>query len=186
MDTYQQKKTVLYRLGVVLLILMCAAITFVLVFYLVTQQMGTMIFALLIGGVGACISFFLRFSKLGNNELDFLVTSWWAMVVPVLVGVVMGGFIYIVFFAGILTGDGGNGLFTSNLFPLFTSPKLADGEVLSLKVALEIRPESVQDFGKLLVWCFLAGYSERLVPNILDSLERRGTGGNGDSDKGNG
>ncbi|MFT6390052.1 MAG: hypothetical protein ACJAUP_003452 [Cellvibrionaceae bacterium] len=46
------------------------------------------------------------------------------------------------------------------------------GEVLSLKKALEIMPISVQYFGKLLLWCFLAGYSERLVPNILVNLKK--------------
>jgi hypothetical protein len=171
-----QKKTVLFRLGVTLITLIAISALLVILFYLVSEQMGTMIFALLIGGVGSCVSFFLRFPKLTDTELEFIVSSWWALVVPVLIGLVMGGFIYIVFFAGILTGDGGKGLFTSNLFPLFTSPPLAEGEVLSLKQALHIRPVSVQDFGKLLVWCFLAGYSERLVPNILKSLEQRGGG----------
>lgn len=174
MDVHEQKKTILSRLGIILLALIISGFVFVVIFYISTQQMGTMIFALLIGGTGACISFFLRFPRLSHGELDFLVTSWWAMIVPVLVGVAMGGFIYIVFFAGILTGDGGNGLFTSNLFPLFTSPEITDDQTLNIRFALEIRPVSVQDFGKLLVWCFLAGYSERMVPNILETIERRG------------
>jgi hypothetical protein len=171
-----QKKTVLYRLGVTLITLIVFSFMLITLFYIANEQMGTMIFALLIGGVGSCVSFFLRFPKLTETELEFMVSSWWSLIVPVLIGFVMGGFIYIVFFAGILTGDGGKGLFTSNLFPLFTSPPLAEGQPLSLKQALEIRPVSVQDFGKLLVWCFLAGYSERLVPNILKSLEQRGAG----------
>lgn len=171
-----QKKIVLFRLGVTLIALITISTLLVILFYLVSEQMGTMIFALLIGGMGSCVSFFLRFPKLTDGELEFIVSSWWALVVPVLIGLIMGGFIYIIFFAGILTGDGGKGLFTSNLFPLFTSPPLAEGEPLSLKQALQIRPVSVQDFGKLLVWCFLAGYSERLVPNILKSLEQRGSG----------
>lgn len=176
MDIYQRKKIVLFRLGVILLSLIGVTSMLVLFFYIVSEQMGTMIFALLIGGIGAAVSFFLRFPKLTIVELEFMVTSWWSVVVPVLIGLVMGGFIYIVFFAGILTGDGGMGLFTSNLFPLFTSPEVAEGETLNLKIALEIRPVTVQDFGKLLVWCFLAGYSERLVPNILQNLEQRGAG----------
>ena len=173
MDTIEKKKVILYRLGVVLLTLILASVSFVILFYLASQQMGTMLFALLIGGIGSCISFFLRFPKLGETELNFMVSSWWSIVVPMIVGLIMGGFIYIVFFAGILTGDGGKGLFTSNLFPLFTNPGLSSGEPLNLNHALEIRPVSVQDFGKLLVWCFLAGYSERLVPNLLSNLERR-------------
>ena len=179
MDIIQQKKIVLYRLGIVLLALIVVSTGLIILFYLVSQQMGTMLFALLIGGIGSCISFFLRFPKLGESELKFMATSWWSIVVPMLVGLIMGGFIYIVFFAGILTGDGGKGLFTSNLFPLFTNPSLNTDEALSLNHALDIRPVSVQDFGKLLVWCFLSGYSERLVPNLLANLERRsGASGN--------
>jgi hypothetical protein len=182
MDSYEMKKSVLFRIGISLLALVIAGFTFVLIFYIATQQMSTMIFALLIGGAGACVSFFLRFPRMGKSELEFIVSSWWAIIVPVLVGLVMGGFIYIVFFAGTLTGDGGKGLFTSNLFPLFTDPSVIPGQPLDLKTALEIRPQSVQDFGKLLAWCFLAGYSERLVPSILESLEQRGLSGNGKED----
>ena len=176
METYEMKKIILKRIGISLLSLIGAGFLFVLMFYIIAAQMGTMIFALLIGGAGAAISFFLRFPRLEKPEMEFLVTSWWAIMVPLLVGLTMGGFIYIVFFAGILTGDSGNGLFTSNLFPLFTSPAIAEGETLDLAKTLEIRPQSVQDFGKLLVWCFLAGYSERMVPSLLDSIERRGIG----------
>lgn len=177
MDTYQQKKIVLFRLGVILLsiIFLCAAL--VVCFYLISQQMGSMIFAVVMGSMGACVSFFLRFPKLTKVELDFMANSWWSVIVPVMIGLVMGAIIYIVFFAGILTGDGGKGLFTSNLFPLFSSPEVPDGQPLSIKIAMEIRPVSVQDFGKLLVWCFLAGYSERLIPNILKNLEQRAAGG---------
>lgn len=182
MDINIQKKIVLFRLGIIILVLLFTGISFIVIFSITTRQMGSMIFSAIIGGLGACVSLFLRFSKLRNTELEFFATSWWAIVVPILVGFVMGGFLFIVFFANILTGDGGKGLFTSNLFPLFTKPDTLQDGALNLRIALKIRPESVQDFGKLLIWCFLAGYSERLVPNILDSLERRGAS----KDQGNG
>lgn len=181
MDNYTIKKTILGRIGLCLAGLIVMGFVFALVFYLLTSQLGTMIFALLIGGTGACISFFLRFSKMRPAEMEFLATSWWAILVPVLVGVTMGGFIFIVFFAGILTGDGGSGLFTSNLFPLFTEPSISNEALLNLRDVLAIRPVTVQDFGKLLVWCFLAGYSERLVPNILQTIEKKGVGDNQNS-----
>jgi hypothetical protein len=109
-----------------------------------------------------------------DGEVGALVKSWWSVVIPLLTGAVMAGFLYIAFMAGILTGDGGGGLFTSNLFPSFTTPHATDS--LNLRVVLEIRPVSVKDFGKLIVWCFLSGYSERLIPGLLASLEERGAG----------
>lgn len=173
MDTLELKKTLLFRAGITLTLLVGVSTALVIIFALMTEVMGTLLFALLIGGVGALTSLFRRFPKLQELELKFLTTSWWAMLMPILVGQIMAGLIYIVFFAGILTGDGGSGLFTSNLFPNFTRPEVNPDLVLDIKTVLSIRPGSVQDFGKLLVWCFLSGYSERFVPNILSSLERR-------------
>lgn len=45
--------------------------------------------------------------------------------------------------------------------------------MLSVPTVLRLRPESMQDFGKLLVWCFIAGYSEKFVSGILQTLEER-------------
>jgi hypothetical protein len=41
---------------------------------------------------------------------------------------------------------------------------------------MEMAPVSMKDVGKLLVWCFVAGYSEKFVTGILKQLERRGEG----------
>jgi len=38
---------------------------------------------------------------------------------------------------------------------------------------IEMRPATIADVGKLMVWCFLAGYSERFVADILGQLERK-------------
>jgi hypothetical protein len=142
--------------------------------YRITSEMGSFLFAMLSGALGAEISIIRRSPSMTDGEVGALVKSWWSVVIPLLTGAVMAGFLYIAFMAGILTGDGGGGLFTSNLFPSFTTPHATDS--LNLRVVLEIRPVSVKDFGKLIVWCFLSGYSERLIPGLLASLEERGAG----------
>ena len=110
--------------------------------------------------------------------LEQLASSWVSSLMPVLYGGLMAAVAYVLFMSGILTGDGGQGLFTSNLFPNFTSPDQGAGGLLSVPVILKLRSESVKDFGKMLVWCFLSGYSEKFVAGILQSLEER-TGGKG-------
>ena len=75
----------------------------------------------------------------------------------------MASVAYLLFMSGILTGEQGQGLFTSNLFPNFTHPVIPTGQLLTVPMILQIRPVSVADVGKLFVWCFLAGYSERFV-----------------------
>lgn len=172
-------KLILKRLGIILVVLLFLSSVAVLFHTIYTKQLGSMIFALLFGGIGAGVSIVRRIPSLPEQKLISLSNSWWNLVTPILVGVVMGCVLYIVFFAGILTGDGGGGLFTSNLFPNFDN--LAKGEegVLDMQKVLAIRPSSIQDLGKLVIWCFLSGYSERLVPNLLESLEKRAVDGKG-------
>ncbi|MDB5985447.1 MAG: hypothetical protein JWR16_500 [Nevskia sp.] len=174
---YEQKRIVLSRIGIAVvgLIVVSGGLTILLSLY--TGEMGTLLFSLLAGGLGAGVSLVRRLPSLQESELEFLAASWWSLVVPIVVSALMAGFLYFAFFAGILTGDGGGGLFTSNLFPNFTKPDLPAGTLMNLQEVLKIRPVSIQDFGKLVTWCFLSGYSERLVPNLLESLERRGAGG---------
>lgn len=61
------------------------------------------------------------------------------------------------------------GLLTTNLFPNFTS---SQGELVTATAFRNMRPETLQDLGKLLVWCFLAGYSEGFIVGILGRLEQ--------------
>ena len=85
----------------------------------------------------------------------------------------MAGVAYLLFMSGILTGEGGHGLFTSNLFPNFTFLPEAEGLRLSMREVVGLRPKGVQDLGKLLVWCFVSGYSESFVVGVLNTLERQ-------------
>jgi len=47
---------------------------------------------------------------------------------------------------------------------------LTEGVVKSF---LGSRPATLPDLGKLLAWCFLAGYSEKFVIGVLGKLEHR-------------
>jgi hypothetical protein len=169
-----ERLRLLSRIGISTIAILAVAGTLTLAFALMTAQMGTMFFALLAGALGAEVSIIRRIPTLKDADVSALVGSWWSLVVPLLAGSVMAGVLYLVFMAGILTGDGGEGLFTSNLFPTFKAPPVKDP--LDLHVVLEIRPASIKDFGKLMAWCFLSGYSERFVPSLLQSLEQRGSG----------
>ncbi len=173
-----QRALLLSRIGLSTVAVVALAGAFTMLFALFTAQMGTMFFALIAGAIGAVVSIIRRMPRLKDEDMESLVSSWWNLLVPLMAGSLMAGFIYMAFMAGILTGDSGGGLFTSNLFPTFVAPRAApDSETaLNLHMVLGIRPKTVQDFGKLVAWCFLSGYSERLVPSLLASLEQRGTG----------
>lgn len=36
-----------------------------------------------------------------------------------------------------------------------------------------VKPATNLDIGKMLIWAFVAGFSERLIPNVLDRLARQ-------------
>jgi hypothetical protein len=61
-------------------------------------------------------------------------------------------------------------LIGGGLFPKFTSTHKPDEAWNMAKFMTEVSPESYQDIAKLLVWSFIAGYSERFVPNLIDHV----------------
>jgi len=98
-------------------------------------------------------------------------TSWFSILAPVFFGGLMAGVAYMLFMSGVLSGDGGEGLLRTNLFPSFTST-MPPGKLPTITAYIATRPSSIQDVGKLMIWSFLAGYSEGFVMGILRQLER--------------
>lgn len=128
-------------------------------------------FSFLAGCVGASLGALKRIRSDPQFAVE-LAQSRIATLMPVLYGGLMAGVAYLLFMSGILSGDGGNGLLTTNLFPNFSAASAARA---SLSEYLAMRPATMADAGKLIVWCFLAGYSERFVAGILGQLEQKAT-----------
>ncbi len=136
------------------------------------RQIGSFSFALLLGSLGGSIALLKRVRTENALVVEELCADLTSTLMPMLYGGLMAGVAYLLFMSGILSGEGGSGLFTSNLFPNFTSP---DSSVVGLiRRFLQMESVGMKDVGKLLVWCFVAGYSERFVTGILKQLEQRG------------
>jgi len=158
-----------------------AQIALVVIFTLLTfaaytwpERVGSYFFAAILGCLGGSITLLRRVKKDDGPFAEELAASWFATLMPLLYAGLMASVAYLLFMSGIVSGDGGNGLLSSNLFPNFTNPNPDGAELLSFKHVAQMRPASLQDLGKLMVWCFLAGYSERFVIGILKQLERKG------------
>jgi len=111
-------------------------------------------------------------AKLDNylSSEDWIITAS-----PFLYGGLMATVVYFLMISGLVSGDGGSGLVTSNLFPSFNpGDPLPQGQLLSMDQFRDLRPASVSDGAKVVIWCFIGGYSESFVTGMLSSLERRG------------
>lgn len=147
------------------------AVTAALVMVGVRVDLGVFWFAFLAGVFGASVALLRRVQKGDAALAQVTLHSWPATLMPFLYGGLMAGVTYFLFMSQILSGKDGNGLLATNLFPDF-SPIAMDGGRLALKDWLQLRPKDLPDAGKLIVWCFLAGYSESFVSGILLRLQK--------------
>ena len=167
-DPRQQKHLVIRRIFIaqLVLILVLSGLATALRWY----DFGSFWFAFLVGCLGGTVGLLRRVRAGLQSAIDEASLSWWSTLMPALYGGLMAGVAYLLFMSRILSGDPTEGLFTSNLFPLFSEPE-GDGP-LSLRVFIDMRPVELTDLGKLLVWSFIAGYSESFVTGMLERLEQ--------------
>jgi hypothetical protein len=82
--------------------------------------------------------------------------------VPAVVGAISATVLYLIFAGGLLQGG---------LFPKFGCEEV--GMCDRFWTLFDIwHPEQAPDYAKLLVWAFVAGFAERLVPDTLQSFSR--------------
>jgi hypothetical protein len=110
-----------------------------------------------LGAIGSTVSFFGR-HRLGKEQIQKHRT----LVRTQLFGAVFAGVLLFTFVGGLVQGS---------LFPAF-------GEADSW-IALAFR---IPSWSKLLVWSFIAGFSERFVPDLLDNFVLRASKGEESSD----
>ncbi|MEZ6194695.1 MAG: hypothetical protein R3F20_03045 [Planctomycetota bacterium] len=170
--------TALKRLLIAQAALVAAGLVLVIVGYLIESyrgggySIGSFWFAFLCGGLGAAIALGRRL-KQSPTLVEDIARTHLTLGIALMFGSLMATVTYLLFMSGVLSGEGGRGFVTSNLFPSFNQPE-QEGVSPSLRTFVALRPETTRDVGKLLIWCFVAGYSEKFVTRILGQLE--GTG----------
>lgn len=151
------------------------SILFVFDYFNESMKVGAFFYSLILGALGASISLMRRVTK-GDKEVLKQISddNFYAIMASVLYGVLMTGVGYLLFMSDMLSGDSGGGLFTTNLFPNFTTPST---DASLLKQFIEMEPDGMKNTGKLLIWSFIAGYSEGFIKGILNQLEKKGNAG---------
>jgi len=116
------------------------------------------------GAIGGFVSIQRRLKRLPKADLSLFAESWVYIALAPLVGAVLALLVYLLFLSDLL-GSGG-------LFPVFVedSPiKNSQG----IQRLFDQHGKSFQDYAKLLVWAFVAGFSETFVTNIIGQFEQK-------------
>lgn len=125
----------------------------------------------LAGIFGASISLLRRATR--DEPIDkFSSQSWTITLSPFLYGGVLAGVAYFLLMSGLLSGEGGDALIRTNLFPNFKTVGTVS-EVATMQDFLSMRPATLADAAKLIVWSLLAGYSENFITGVLSNLEQK-------------
>lgn len=133
------------------------------------------------GALGALFSRAMKFqTDIASLTFDIVVQTYVSrmLCLRLLCGVIGAIFFYF-FICGKFVGG--------NLFPILTSGMITEQTIWTLHLAGPVTKAKAYDlkatsdlsptveFAKLVVWSFLAGFSERLVPDTLVGLEKKST-----------
>jgi membrane associated rhomboid family serine protease len=140
-------------------------------------------FAGIVGGFLSCQQRLQSTEDIDPLLKELQLSSGWFSVVILapLSGGIFGVVIYMIFVAGLLSGG---------LFPTFgeiapqeshivasaaprgpaPSPLPSPAGITFGEFVQKSAPQKAEDFGKLLVWAFIAGFAERFVPDVLTRL----------------
>ena len=134
------------------------------------QEQSTFATSMLVlaGMLGGCVSALSRLYSVGwtadlATGAENLGHLFWSLVINFLLAVIEGGIFAVLLYLAFM-GD----LVSGTLFPAFRAPVPQDMNLFH--IFLERGLNSHGDFAKAIVWCFIAGFSERLVPDFLNTL----------------
>jgi len=134
---------------------------------------------ILSGALGALVSALQRLYKLEHLPAALVhplpgLSDWhlWLYsLIPPIIGMVGAVLFYLLLAGGIIDGP---------LFQHFHCDRQGASCDGSLAGLLSYSPQSVQDYAKSIVWGFISGFSERIIPDALARLESTASKGYGE------
>lgn len=115
------------------------------------------------GIIGGFVGLQRRLKDLTAQDLELIAHSWVYTSLSPLVGGVLALLLYVLFLSGLLSGE---------LFPSFVAD--APGEMAANRGFAAIFDQHGTDYrqyAKLVFWCFIAGFSERFVTDVISRFE---------------
>jgi hypothetical protein len=138
-----------------LLILLIPIITF-------AGKAAVILLIFCLGNIGGYVGIHTRLKTLTNAEVIELAKSWLAIAVPSIVGGILALVLYLIFISGILTGG---------LFPVIVSDININHD--DFQMVFSQHANAPSEYAKLFFWSFVAGYSERYVTRLIDSIQSK-------------
>ncbi len=146
------------------LTLLLTSIIFGLTFFGLIDRFFVSWLAFQCGMIGGFVSIQQRLYKLDSEELNILSESWTGILLVPIYGGVFSLILYILFLSALLQGS----LFPEFYIPEFSSPIVTVNDIQ--KFLTECYPKTGPDLAKLIFWSFVAGFSERYVPDLIQSF----------------
>lgn len=125
------------------------------------------------GLLGGFVSIQQRLKNFGDEELGLLSQSWFQILLIPIYGGIFAGVLYVAFLSNVIEGP----LFPKFAGPPFSQPIPSTGDIRSF--FSQTYPVSGSDLAKLLFWSFVAGFSERFVPQIIERSQTDATSNKG-------
>jgi hypothetical protein len=166
-DVRRKHAHVLVESIIIFLLVDLAAAVSLGYWYRLSSFISIAVLIVLTGALGALTSTLRRVQTMdlrGNphlNMLDIARSSSVAFTSAVL-GAVFSVLLYLLFAGGLLKGA---------LFPEIAVPESTGATTIT---EWDPVPHNTLNYAKLLVWAFIAGFAERLVPDRLDQLSKTG------------
>ncbi|MES2207600.1 MAG: hypothetical protein V4525_12520 [Pseudomonadota bacterium] len=113
------------------------------------------------GFMGGFIGLQRRLKDLPIYDLRLIADSWIYTSLSPLVGGLMALLLYILFLSDLLAGE---------LFPKFISDG-HDSASAGFASLFNQHGENYKEYAKLIFWCFIAGFSERFVTDMINRFE---------------
>jgi hypothetical protein len=126
------------------------------------------------GLLGGFVSIQQRLRKIGDEELELLAQSWFQILLIPVYGAIFAELLFVAFLGHIVQGS----LFPTLVYPEISqppqgfSPAIAHENIKNFFTNID--PASGADIAKLIFWSFAAGFSERLVPQIIEKTQSDG------------
>lgn len=157
-----------------LLALVCLAVLLFLLLWVAwrSRETFTLPAVMLAGVVGGFVSLQRRIKTLSNDDLQLMAeSSLYTWLAPI-TGGLLASVLHLLFLSGLLAGT---------LFPEFKASGSLSNDTHGLVELLHMHCEKPEDYGKLLFWSFVAGFSEKFVVDIIGQFEQGATRNKGDT-----